>query len=96
MMTMHIDMHEIQLRKIDLNLLLALDTLPTVQEVGLAVAKVGITQSAMSHTLRRLRELFGDPLLIRGKGRMIKIQRAEAIAASLEAGSVACPVPSPQ
>lgn len=76
-------MHEIQLRKIDLNLLLALDALLTVGEVGLAAAKMGVTQSAMSHTLRRLRELFDDPLLIRGKGRMIRTPKAEAMAAPL-------------
>lgn len=83
LITVHIDMHEIQLRKIDLNLLLALDALLTVGEVGLAAAKMGVTQSAMSHTLRRLRELFDDPLLIRGKGRMIRTPKAEAMSAPL-------------
>lgn len=79
----HIRMHEIQLRKIDLNLLVALDALLTVEEVGTAAAKMGISQSAMSHTLRRLRDLFGDQLLIKGKGRMIKTPKAEAIAVPL-------------
>ncbi|CAB1370683.1 LysR family transcriptional regulator [Denitratisoma oestradiolicum] len=77
------NMQDIQLRKVDLNLLVALDALLSVEEVGLAAAKMGITQSAMSHTLRRLRELFGDPLLIKGKGHMIKTPRAEALAAPL-------------
>jgi len=38
----------------------------------------------MSHTLRRLRDLFDDQLLIKGKGRMIKTPKAVAIAAPLK------------
>ena len=68
---------------IDLNLLIALDTLLSVEEVGTAAARMGVTQSAMSHALRRLRQQFGDPLLVKGKGRMVKTAKAEALAKPL-------------
>jgi len=80
---LHIGMRDIHLRKLDLNLLVALDALLSVEEVSAAAVKMGITQSAMSHTLNRLREQFDDPLLIKGKGRMIKTAKAEALAAPL-------------
>lgn len=76
-------MNEIQLRKLDLNLLIALDTLLSVEEVGLAAERMNLTQSAMSHALRRLREQFGDPLLVKGKGRMVRTAKAEALAGPL-------------
>lgn len=54
------------LGRIDLNLLVHLDALLTERSVTKAAACVGIGQSAMSHNLARLRELFGDELLTRG------------------------------
>lgn len=74
-------MNEIHLKDMDLNLVVALDALLSVEEIGLAAAKMGVTPSAMSHALRRLRRQFGDPLLVKGKGRMIKTAKAEALAA---------------
>lgn len=50
---------------IDLNLVVALDALLTESSVTRAAAKVGITQSAMSSSLARLRKLLGDELLTR-------------------------------
>ncbi len=61
---------------IDLNLLVALDALLIEQHVGRAAERVGLSQSAMSHTLRRLREVFGDPLLVRIGGGMQPSPRA--------------------
>lgn len=83
MKMLHTTMREIHLRKLDLNLLVALDVLLTMEEVSAAATKMSITPSAMSHTLQRLREYFDDPLLIKGKGKMIKTPRAEALAAPL-------------
>ncbi|MEZ5546781.1 MAG: LysR family transcriptional regulator [Pseudomonadales bacterium] len=51
--------------RIDLNLLVYFDVLLREQNVTKAAHQLGITQPAMSNGLRRLRELFGDPLLIR-------------------------------
>ena len=57
----------INLGRFDLNLLVALDALLTERSVTRAAARVGLGQSAMSHNLARLRTLFGDELLTRGR-----------------------------
>ena len=64
------------LGRIDLNLLVHLDALLTERSVTKAAACVGIGQSAMSHNLARLRELFGDELLTRGADGMRLTPRA--------------------
>lgn len=53
------------LRKFDLNLLVALDALLRDRNVTRAGERIGLTQSAMSGELRRLRRMFGDELLVR-------------------------------
>lgn len=53
------------LAALDLNLLVALDALVSETHVGRAAMRVGLSQPAMSHALRRLRDLLGDPLLVR-------------------------------
>lgn len=70
----------INLARIDLNLLVALDALLAEQSVTKAAARVGLGQSAMSHNLARLRELFGDELLVRSSGRMRPTPRARELA----------------
>ncbi|MBF0434311.1 MAG: LysR family transcriptional regulator [Magnetococcales bacterium] len=50
------------LHKIDLNLLVAFDVLMTERSVTQAGRVLGITQAAMSNTLKRLRQTFNDPL----------------------------------
>ncbi|MCG7585573.1 LysR family transcriptional regulator [Photobacterium sp. OFAV2-7] len=51
--------------KVDLNLLKSLHALLEEKHVGRAAAKMNVSQSAMSHTLTRLRTTFNDPLFIR-------------------------------
>lgn len=81
--------HDIsELHRVDVNLLVALDALTRERSVTKAAQRAGVTQSAMSHTLRRLRELFDDPLLVRGRGGMVLTPRAEALAMPLRAGLV--------
>ncbi len=53
------------LHRIDLNQLVHLDVLLREQNVTKASTHLGITQSAMSNSLKRLRNLFNDPLLVR-------------------------------
>lgn len=55
------------LHRINLNLLVALDALLLEQSVTLAAKKLFITQAAMSNNLQQLREIFKDDLLIREK-----------------------------
>ena len=70
----------INLARTDLNLLVALDALLAERSVTRAAARIGIGQSAMSHNLARLRELFGDELLTRGPVGMQPTPRALALA----------------
>ena len=55
----------INLRKYDLNLLVALHALLRERSVTRAGERLGLSQSAMSSELRRLRQMFGDDLLVR-------------------------------
>ena len=66
-----------RLASIDLNLLVALDALLAERSVTLAAAKLALTQPAMSRTLSRLRELLGDPILVRSPRGMQLTARAE-------------------
>jgi DNA-binding transcriptional LysR family regulator len=70
----------INLARVDLNLLVALDALLAERSVTKAAARIGIGQSAMSHNLARLRELFGDDLMTRGPAGMQPTPRALALA----------------
>ncbi|NVO15067.1 MAG: LysR family transcriptional regulator [Rhodoplanes sp.] len=58
------------LKSVDLNLLVAFDALVSERNVTRAADKLGVTQSALSHALRRLRATFSDPLLTRGPNGM--------------------------
>lgn len=58
-------MNESHIAKVDLNLLKSLRALLEERHVGRAAQKMNVTQSAMSHTLSRLRIVFDDPLFIR-------------------------------
>jgi len=49
------------------------------RSVTRAAFPIGITQSAASHALARLRKLTGDELLVRGRGGMVPTLRAEAM-----------------
>lgn len=53
------------LRQFDLNLLLALDTLLKERNVTRAAERLYLSQPAMSGMLSRLRQAFGDELLVR-------------------------------
>ena len=64
------------LSRIDLNLLVYLDTLLRVKNVTRAAEQLGITQPALSNGLRRLRDLFRDPLLVRTSEGMTPTERA--------------------
>src|SRR5450631_2711620 len=64
------------LKSVDLNLLVAFDALMSERSVSRAAAKLGITQSALSHALKRLRAMFADPLMLRGPRGMEPTERA--------------------
>lgn len=64
------------LHALDLNLLVALEALLSTRSVTAAARALGRTQSATSHALGRLRELLGDPLLVREGTRLVPTPRA--------------------
>jgi DNA-binding transcriptional LysR family regulator len=72
-------MHGVHLSGVDLNLLVVLDALLTEGHVTRAARRVGLSQSAASHALGRLRSLLGDPLFVRSGRRLAPTPRAEAL-----------------
>ncbi|MBF0448610.1 MAG: LysR family transcriptional regulator [Magnetococcales bacterium] len=62
--------------QLDLNLLVAFDTLMTERSVTRSGQVLGITQAAMSNTLRRLRDTFDNPLFIKKGAQMEPTPRA--------------------
>jgi DNA-binding transcriptional LysR family regulator len=66
----------VNLSAIDLNLLVALDALIAEAHVGRAARRIGLSQPATSHALKRLRDLLADPLLVRVGSRMELTPRA--------------------
>lgn len=67
-------------RQLDLNLLVALDALLTERSITEAGRRLHITQSAMSGSLARLREYFGDELLVQIGRKMVPTPLAETLA----------------
>ena len=72
------------LRSVDLNLLVALDALLEEAHVSRAASRIGLSQPAMSAALQRCRHLFADELLERGHGIMRLTPKAEALRAPLK------------
>ncbi len=72
-------MHSTHLTDVDLNLLVVLDALLSEGSVTRAARLLGRTQPAVSRSLGRLRELLGDPLLVRDGTAMVPTPRAEAL-----------------
>lgn len=74
----------IPFKRINLNLILHLEALLSEKSVSAAAAKVFISQPAMSSSLKQLRELFKDPLLIPGKGEYFLSPKAKELQPQLE------------
>ena len=64
------------INRVDLNLLVYLDALLRERNVTQAANQLNLSQPAMSNGLRRLRELFDDPLLVRTSDGMTPTERA--------------------
>ena len=74
----------LDIRRIDLNLLIVLDALLDERSVTRAAARLGYTQPTISGMLARLRDLFGDPLFVRTQRGILPTPRAEALASPLK------------
>ncbi len=64
---------------VDLSILTALDALLQEGSVSRAARRMGLSTPAMSHTLARIREQLGDPILVRAGRGMVLTPHAEAI-----------------
>jgi DNA-binding transcriptional LysR family regulator len=65
--------------EIDFNLLTALEALLAEGTVAGAARRLGLSESAMSRTLARLRAATGDPILVRAGRDMVPTPRAAAL-----------------
>ena len=78
-----ITMHQVDLRRVDLNLLVALEALLDEKSVTLAAQRLGLSQPAASRALARLRALFSDALRVETRGGYALSARAEEIRPAL-------------
>jgi len=70
---------------VDLNLLVAFHALMSERNVTRAAATTGLSQPALSNALKRLRDLFGDKLFVKGRRTMVPTPRALEIAPEIDA-----------
>lgn len=68
-----------KLRELDLNLLVILDALLRCESVSQAAEELQMSQSAVSHSLKRLRMLFNDELFVRSREGMVPTPKANEI-----------------
>lgn len=74
-----------RLSGVDLNLLVALELLLDERSVRGAARRAGVSPSAMSHTLARLRDVLDDEVLVRAGRSMVPTPRALALEAPVKA-----------
>lgn len=73
---MNSDINETDVQTLDLNLLLVFEALLQEHSVTRAAARLGVTQAAVSASLRRLRSAYGGPLFTRGQRGLTPTQQA--------------------
>lgn len=72
-----------EIRKADLNLLAIFYAIYTERNITRAADHMGLTQSGVSHAMRRLRDMFGDDLFVRTAGGVRPTARADELAPSI-------------
>ncbi len=72
-------MHQANIARVDLNLLVVFDAVARTRSVTGAAEKLALSQPAVSHALNRLRDVVHDPLFVRGRNQLILTPRAEAL-----------------
>ena len=77
------DIAELDISRVDLNLLPVLAVLLEERSVTRAARRLHLTQPTVSGMLARLREALGDPLFVRSQRGIVPTPRAEALAAPL-------------
>lgn len=79
-------MNRMHLSDTTLRLFLVLDVLLAEGSVTRAAGRLGLTQPAVSHALRQLRDLYKDPLVVRTRDGMRPTPLAESLMPRLRAG----------
>ena len=72
--------HGMDIRSVDLNLLVIFDAMARQRSVSRTAEAVGLSQPATSAALARLRALFDDPLFVRAGAQMEPTPRAVELA----------------
>lgn len=70
--------------RMDLNLFRVLDAIHTHGGINAAARALHLTQPAITHSLNRLRELFGDPLFVRQGNRVVPTHKARSVMADVQ------------
>jgi DNA-binding transcriptional LysR family regulator len=78
-------MHPVHLASVDLNLALILHVVLAEKSVSRAAKRLGLSQSATSHAVARLRHALGDRLVVRTRDGLVPTLRARAMAEPLGA-----------
>lgn len=73
-------MNPAQLARTDINLLVLFDVVFKERHMGRAAQRLGLTASAISHGLNRLRRLLHDPLFLRTPRGVVPTERASDLA----------------
>ena len=79
-------MNSVHIASLDLNLLRVFDALVEEKSATRAGERLGLSQSAISHALSRLRYVLNDELFVRGPDGMQATERAAEIAPRLRQG----------
>jgi len=79
------DITDVQLRRLDATLLMVFSEALRTGKLTVVASRLGITQSAVSHCVRRLREIFDDPLFLRRPNGVEPTPRARALGEPLNA-----------
>lgn len=76
-------LHQIDLSRVDLNLLVLFDLVFEERHVGRAAERLNLSASAVSHGLGRLRTLLDDPLFLKTPKGVVPTERAEEISGAV-------------
>lgn len=76
-------LNQIDLSRIDLNLLVLFEAVLEERHVGRAAERLSLSPSAISHGLGRLRRLLNDPLFVRTPKGVVPTDRASELAAPI-------------
>lgn len=78
-------LHEIDLSRTDLNLLVLFEAVFAERHVGRAAERLTLSPSAVSHGLGRLRRMLNDPVFLKTPKGVIPTERAEDLAPAIAA-----------